>query len=173
MCAFFGSYRGKGGGNTITNRGYTGHEQNGDLGLIYMDARYYAPYINRFISADTIVPDPTNPQSFNRYSYVRKNPINFTDLSGYSECGVAGEVCNDELPNFNKIISDWRASGAINNPKRTGALIVPIYSRKDEAQVAKAYIMPMDSEQSVVDQDSLRYKAGRTLAAAGIAIDVG
>lgn len=40
-------------------------------------------YLNRFASADTIVPDPTNPQSFNRYSYVHNNPIRFNDPSGH------------------------------------------------------------------------------------------
>jgi RHS repeat-associated protein len=55
---------------TITDRGFTSHRHNNtgtpDLGLIYMNARYYLPEIGRFISADTIVPDPQNPQSFNR-----------------------------------------------------------------------------------------------------------
>ena len=37
------------------------------------------------LSADTIVPDPTNPQSLNRYSYVRNNPVNFNDPSGHCE----------------------------------------------------------------------------------------
>lgn len=35
------------------------------------------------LSADTIVPDAANPQSFNRYSYVNNNPINFNDPSGH------------------------------------------------------------------------------------------
>jgi RHS repeat-associated protein len=68
----------------VTDRGYTGHKHNDDLGLIYMNARYYAPYINRFISADTIVPDPTNPQQYNRYSYVLNNALKYTDPSGHS-----------------------------------------------------------------------------------------
>jgi RHS repeat-associated protein len=46
----------------ISDRGFTGHKQNNtganDLGLIYMNARYYLPEIGRFISADTIVPEP-------------------------------------------------------------------------------------------------------------------
>jgi len=50
------------------------------------------------LSADTIVPDPTNPQSFNRYSYVRNNPIGYKDPSGHDRCGAAGEVCIDEPP---------------------------------------------------------------------------
>ena len=74
-------------GTLPTNRGFTGHVQNNlsgadDLGLIYMNARYYVPYLNRFLSADTIVPNPTNPQSLNRYSYVLNSPVNFTDPSG-------------------------------------------------------------------------------------------
>ena len=54
-----------------------------DLGLIYMNARYYLPEVGRFISADTIVPDPGNPQSYNRYSYVNNNPVNNTDPTGH------------------------------------------------------------------------------------------
>ncbi len=83
MCAFFGSYRGKGDGNTITDRGYTGHEQNAYIKLIDMRARWYDPAIGRFISPDPIIPEPTNPQSFNRYSYVYNNPIKYTDPSGH------------------------------------------------------------------------------------------
>ena len=54
-----------------------------DLGLIYMNARYYLPQIGRFVSPDTMVPEPGNPQSYNRYAYVRNNPMNFTDPSGH------------------------------------------------------------------------------------------
>jgi RHS repeat-associated protein len=68
----------------LTDRGFTGHMHNNlgsapdDIGLIYMNARWYAPALGRFISADTIVPYPANPQSFNRYSYVSNNPMTHT-----------------------------------------------------------------------------------------------
>jgi RHS repeat-associated protein len=76
----------------LTDRGYTGHKHNDDLGLIYMNARYYLPGIGRFISADTLVPDPTNPQQFNRYTYVLNNPLRFTDPTGH--CAENGdEAC--------------------------------------------------------------------------------
>jgi RHS repeat-associated protein len=54
-----------------------------ELGLIYMNARYYVPSLGRFASADTLVPDPTNPQQFNRYAYVLNNPLRFTDPTGH------------------------------------------------------------------------------------------
>lgn len=41
-------------------------------------------YINRFVSADTIVPDPTNPQQYNRYSYTLNNALRYTDPTGHS-----------------------------------------------------------------------------------------
>jgi|GEM_PF-1256444 len=45
--------------------------------------RYYDPAIGRFTQADTIVPDPGNPQAFNRYSYVANNPLKYVDPSGH------------------------------------------------------------------------------------------
>jgi RHS repeat-associated protein len=79
----FGSYRGTAPSQTVTDRNYTGHAHNDDLGLIYMNARYYLPSIGRFLSADTLVPDPSNPQQYNRYTYVLNNPLRFTDPTGH------------------------------------------------------------------------------------------
>jgi len=45
--------------------------------------RYYDPLIGHFTQPDTIIPNPTNPQDFNRYSYVRNNPVNFNDPTGH------------------------------------------------------------------------------------------
>ena len=42
-----------------------------------------SPYINHFIQPDTIIPNPANPQSWNRYSYVQNNPIRFNDPTGH------------------------------------------------------------------------------------------
>lgn len=49
-----------------------------------MNARFYVSGIGRFASADTIVPDPMNPQSWNRYSYANNNPLGYSDPSGHS-----------------------------------------------------------------------------------------
>jgi hypothetical protein len=43
----FGSYRGTTPSQTVTDRNYTGHAHNNDLGLVYMNARYYVVYINQ------------------------------------------------------------------------------------------------------------------------------
>ena len=51
-------------------------------GLYYYNARYYDPEIGRFISADTLAPDPYNPQSRNKYTYCFNNPLKYNDPSG-------------------------------------------------------------------------------------------
>ncbi len=61
---------------------YTGKELD-NTGLYYYEARYYDPTLARFISADTIVPDPSNPQALNRYAYVLNNPLRYTDPTGH------------------------------------------------------------------------------------------
>jgi hypothetical protein len=44
-----------------------------------------SPYINHFVSADTMIPSYANPQDLNRYSYVTNNPIRYADPTGHME----------------------------------------------------------------------------------------
>ncbi|CAI4032688.1 hypothetical protein DNFV4_03118 [Nitrospira tepida] len=62
---------------------YTGKELDSTTGLYYYEARYYDPTLGRFISADTIVPNPRDPQDLNRYTYAGNNPFKYTDPTGH------------------------------------------------------------------------------------------
>jgi RHS repeat-associated protein len=62
---------------------YTGKELDASTGLYFYEARYYDATLGRFISADTIVQNPHDPQALNRYSYVRNNPLRYVDPSGH------------------------------------------------------------------------------------------
>ncbi len=42
---------------------------------------------------DTIVPEPGNPQTLNRYAYVLNNPLRYTDPSGHAECAAGDMAC--------------------------------------------------------------------------------
>lgn len=79
----FGQRVAAAGNNSVIAKGYTGHEHLEDVELISCGARLYSPAIGRFLSPDPVVQDPTNLQSFNRYSYVMNNPVNLTDPSGF------------------------------------------------------------------------------------------
>ncbi len=61
---------------------FTGQEEDGEVGLYNYGARLYDPVLGRFISPDSLVPDHTDPQSLNRYSYCVNNPLIYIDPTG-------------------------------------------------------------------------------------------
>ena len=63
---------------------FTGYERDNESGLDYAHARYYANMQGRFTSPDPFAGSMKlrNPQSFNRYTYVRNNPVKLVDPSG-------------------------------------------------------------------------------------------
>lgn len=91
---YFEDYSAYGKPNSITTalpkaqaRQYIGKEYDGDLGLSYLEARYYDSDVGQFISGDPAAlysPEQflTDPQQLNSYSYSRNNPINFSDPTG-------------------------------------------------------------------------------------------
>jgi hypothetical protein len=68
----------------------------------------YPPYLNHMTQPDTIVPDPANPQDWNRYSYTRNNPLRYTDPTGHKPI-----IDNDE--NGNPIVDPFWHSGNRHN----------------------------------------------------------
>jgi RHS repeat-associated protein len=53
------------------------------FGLMFYNARWYDPYLNRFTQPDTIIPDLSNSQAWDRYAYSLNNPVRYTDQSGH------------------------------------------------------------------------------------------
>jgi hypothetical protein len=55
-------------------------------------ARVYDPQTGRFLSADVVVQDPNNLQSYNRYSYCMNNPLVYVDPTGYAAFAAARDL---------------------------------------------------------------------------------
>jgi len=70
--------------------GFTGHDHDDDVNLIDMIGRVYDPQQQRFLSVDPPAPDPVDGQAYNPYAYVRNNPLNATDPTGYYEVTLGG-----------------------------------------------------------------------------------
>jgi RHS repeat-associated protein len=72
-------------------------------GLDYADQRYYAGNFGRFMSPDRYkatgkgTSDPSAPSSWNRYSYVLGDPINFLDPAGRLWCNP-DDICSPDGP---------------------------------------------------------------------------
>ncbi|WP_299243003.1 RHS repeat-associated core domain-containing protein [uncultured Aquimarina sp.] len=75
---------------SLLDRGYTGHEHFAEVGLIHMNGRMYDPEMQRFLSPDNFIQNPTNTQNYNRYSYVLNNPLMYTDPTGQMYEGDEG-----------------------------------------------------------------------------------
>ncbi|MDQ2975094.1 MAG: hypothetical protein M3R69_06755, partial [Acidobacteriota bacterium] len=75
---------------------YTSYERDGNGGDDAMMRRYQSNW-TRFSQPDSYDGsyDFTNPQSFNRYSYVQNDPVNFTDPSGLLLMAIYGRFCVD------------------------------------------------------------------------------
>jgi RHS repeat-associated protein len=70
--------------------GYTGCKFGTDLGLSYMQARYYDPMTGLFMGNNPVGYVTRNPHSFGRYTYVSNNPYKYRDPDG--KYGVFGFV---------------------------------------------------------------------------------
>lgn len=81
--------------------GYTGHVNDPETNLVYMQARYYDPATGHFLSVDPVGPAPGNSFNFNRYAYVNNNPIVHIDADGReAACVSMGNHCGDFANNL-------------------------------------------------------------------------
>lgn len=70
---------------TANHYKFTGQERDPESNNDYFTARFYSNTLGRFLSPDpagNAVADTAFPQSWNLYSYVMNNPLNFIDPSG-------------------------------------------------------------------------------------------
>jgi RHS repeat-associated protein len=106
---FAGRTTGLGYTNDTTRQKFTSKERDVETGLDYFGARYYSLIQGRFTSPDPLHASATvtDPQSFNRYSYVRNMPLISIDPNGLDDC-VIGKTCS-----FTTL--DWATSG--NHPE--------------------------------------------------------
>jgi len=77
------------GPTNLNSHKYTGYERDNVTNLDYAKARTYHHNRGRFMQPDPLglgAADTTNPQSLNLYSYVRNDPVNFTDPTGMNSC---------------------------------------------------------------------------------------
>ncbi len=75
---------------------FAGHRIDTNTSLINMGARWYDPTLGRFISPDNIIPDLTNPQTLNPYSYAQNNPTSRVDPSGHQDVQSSEEILPED-----------------------------------------------------------------------------
>jgi len=101
--------QGYSGGDGVRQQ-FTSKERDIESGLDYFGARYFGSTQGRFTSADPLMASASvnDPQSFNRYSYVRNRPLSSIDPNGMDDCEI-GKTCSFTT-------NDWATSG--NHPEQ-------------------------------------------------------
>jgi RHS repeat-associated protein len=93
--------------------GFTGHEQDDELGLVNMRGRLYDGRVGKFLTPDPFVTEPLFGQSYNRYSYAFGNPLKYIDPSGFENQGPGGDrtVAPEENNGNGCAPGMWRLAG--------------------------------------------------------------
>ncbi|MFN0139117.1 MAG: RHS repeat domain-containing protein, partial [Pyrinomonadaceae bacterium] len=71
------------GGDSVRQK-FTGYERDNEIDLDFAQARYFSSRLGRFYSVDPLMASATvsQPQTWNRYTYVGNNPLKYIDISG-------------------------------------------------------------------------------------------
>jgi RHS repeat-associated protein len=116
---------------------FGGHEQDDETGLYYCGARYYAPWLGRWIS-----PDPLgSADALNLYVFARDNPVTFRDLTGH--------MSEDTKENFKQLGRDmWNDVKAMGTAVKEGvvdtASKASAAAKAGEYSEAAAYVLQVD-----------------------------
>ncbi len=146
--------------------GYTGHVEDAETGLNYMQQRYYEPEVGRFLSVDPVTAHSNPVKQFNRYRYADSNPYRFVDpdgragtdfrsigshvrLGGASMTNVPGmggasesnasSLINDGLRKFTNASAQSRYNAAVAVVKKVMPTVRTI-SRKTPDEFAKVFM---------------------------------
>lgn len=116
---------------------FTGHERDFHNGngyiLDYMHARYYSPDRARFLSVDPVLGTPGDPMSWNRYAYVRNNPMTYLDPKG--------EVAETPWDAFNVFLGTASLANSIRSGN-LGAVIVDAAALAYDLTATAVPLMP-------------------------------
>ena len=107
--------------------------------MLFYQARWMDPGLGIFTQADTVIPNPGNPLDTNRYSYVRNNPLKYTDPSGHICYRVDGkQLCTDD--------DDWSVRfpnrPVINFPGKMVGLSTDLVKEGNINVVEAQYVIP-------------------------------
>jgi RHS repeat-associated protein len=96
------------GGTDGVEEKFTGKERDAETGLDFFEARYFSSAQGRFTSPDPLGGSLIDPQTLNRYAYVRNNPLALTDPTGMYTCSDSKDCSSDRDKKFEASLNGLR-----------------------------------------------------------------
>ena len=107
---------------------YRGYRYDPESGLYFLNARYYAAGIGRFLTKDTFKGDATDTRSLNRYAYCEGDPVDFSDPSGNVMMGNNGERAIVKKDGTYVITDDGNSTGSTISMNRSTPQCIPSHT---------------------------------------------
>jgi RHS repeat-associated protein len=92
---------------------YTGQYSDSYINLLWYGSRHYDPELGRFIQPDTIIPDPSNSQGWDRFSYAFNNPVTLTDPDGHWPHCSPGVRCVTPIAD-KRDVTKWLVAASVD-----------------------------------------------------------
>ena len=139
---------------------YTGKERDEESGLQYHGARYYAPWLARWVE-----PDPLGPiDGLNLYAYVGNEPVLHNDPSGTDK--KPPENMSREASVFNPRYANNFTEAWYDPDSET---IVAAYDLRDKSQVVRYKLSDINTEESP-DKDAAEEAVKNSVSKDGVLV---
>jgi RHS repeat-associated protein len=128
---------------------FTGHERDlagSDVNALdYFGSRYYRSVAGRFLSADPILGRVNRTQSWNRYAYVRNNPLSLVDPNGKYDiyCVPAAIDCDKGKEEFKAALAH-----ALTDPDQKARQSAAAYGTENDGNGVKVTLGPTKNAHS-------------------------
>jgi RHS repeat-associated protein len=153
--------------------GYTGHVNDPETNLTYMQARYYDSTTGRFLSADPVAVSAGVILNFNRYDYGDDNPVVHTDPTGKFPGDINDSGCaaayNCQVSFFSSASNEERSVRANGNGRPDVALGSPpndgrtLTDNEKEAEKKEFKNINVDVIHILFDRKDAAYTPGNTM----------
>ncbi|HLG18296.1 MAG TPA: RHS repeat-associated core domain-containing protein [Bdellovibrionota bacterium] len=155
----FGSIKWQEGAGGISDYTYNDKRWDKETNFYDYGARAYNAKMFKFTTPDSVVPDPTNPQSLNRYAYTKNNPLKYVDPTGHADMPPSllfsdyltkqGELLSIRVTPFMTMVNgnlgyygdviigtqEYLAAFTFGYNRRTGLIAGTIYNLQNEIKV--------------------------------------
>ena len=139
----YGTLRSGDPSQSTTDRTFTGQKQD-STGLMYYNARFYDPALGVFLSPDTLVPDPNVVIDYNRFLYVRGNPLKYNDPSGHIAVCFQGSPATEADQNDKDALYQFcdglASKGLLGKGDKFGTIFRKFANDPDDKQAALEWI---------------------------------